>query len=150
MPRCYPARDSQLADDVVEIPHLQLKDQPFHFSHHPLCHNYPNPSQLAACTTTGRDTTLSDTLAYIPTPTISNLNLDSVHSAARAYSSTNFDAMGVLSVSDKGQVVTSSPVSTEVDAAAGAYNSDKSGRISIVEQLSLLALGGVSPRKTHF
>ena len=93
---------------------------------------------------------MSDTLAYIPTPTISNLNLDGVHSAARAYSSTNFDAMGVLSVSDKGQVVTSSPVSTEVYAAAGAYNSDKSGRISIVEQLSLLALGGVSPRKTHF
>jgi len=133
MPRCYPARDSQLADDVVEIPHL--RDQPFHFSHHPLHHDYPNPSQLAACTATWRDTTLSDTLVYIPTPTISNLDLDGVHSAARAYSSTDFDAAGVFSASDKGRVVTSSPVSTEVDAAAGAYNLDESGRISIAEQL---------------
>jgi len=41
-------------------------------------------------------------------------DLNGVHSAARAYSSTNFDAAGVFSASDKGQVVTSSPVSTEV------------------------------------
>jgi len=87
---------------------------------------------------------LSDTLAYIPTPTILNLDLDGVHSAARAYPSTNFDAAGVFSVSDKGQVVTSSPVSTEVDAAAGAYNSDESGRISVAERLYSLDVPYIS------